>query len=121
MNKASLKKINDSYVENFGFSMPEKSVLSFGFGLSKKVIENISASKKEPQWMRDFRLQSLEVFLKKEMPSWGPSLAEIDFNKIRYFIKDTDVEKKTWADVPDEIKETFDRLGVPQAEKEFLK
>lgn len=120
MNKASLKKLNDAYAENFGFAMPEKSVLSFDFGLSKKVIEDISISKKEPQWMQDFRLQSLEVFLKKEMPKWGPSLAEIDFSQIRYFIKDTDIEKKTWADVPDEIKETFDRLGVPQAEKEFL-
>lgn len=120
MRKPSLKKLNDSYAEKFGFSMPEKSVLSFDFGLSEKVIEDISSSKKEPKWMKDFRLQSLQVFRQKPMPTWGPSLAEINFEEIRYFIKDTDVEKKTWDDVPKEIKDTFDRLGVPQAEKEFL-
>lgn len=120
MKQASLKKLNDSYVDKFGFSMPEKSVLSFNFGLSEKVIADISLSKKEPEWMKDFRLQSLQVFRQKPMPTWGPSLAEIDFEQIRYFIKDTDVEKKTWAEVPKEIKDTFDRLGVPQAEREFL-
>ncbi|HPS40672.1 MAG TPA: Fe-S cluster assembly protein SufB, partial [Candidatus Woesebacteria bacterium] len=120
MKQVSLKKLNDAYQDRFGFVMPEKSVVSFDFGLSPEVIENISKSKQEPTWMRDFRLQSLQIFYQKKMPTWGPSLAEIDFAKIRYFIKDTDVEKKTWDDVPKEIKDTFDRLGVPQAEKEFL-
>jgi Fe-S cluster assembly protein SufB len=120
MKQVGLKKLNDAYADKFGFSMPEKSVLSFDFGLSEKVIENISNSKKEPKWMKDFRLQSLKVFYQKKMPNWGPSLAEIDFDQIRYFIKDTDIENKTWDDVPKEIKDTFDRLGVPQAEKEFL-
>ena len=120
MKRVNLKKLNDTYEKRFGFSMPEKSVLSFDFGISKKVIDKISASKNEPVWMKEFRQKSLQVFKKMKMPNWGPSLAEIDFTQIRYFVKDTDVEKKTWADVPDEIKETFDRLGVPQAEKEFL-
>lgn len=120
MRQASLKKLNDAYKTRFGFVMPEKSLVSFDFGLSPEVIENISKNKKEPTWMRAFRLQSLQVFYQQKMPMWGPSLAEIDFAKIRYFIKDTDVEKKTWALVPKEIKDTFDRLGVPQAEKEFL-
>lgn len=120
MKSANLKKLNDAYGKKFGFAMPEKSVLSFDFGLSKQVIADISDSKNEPKWMRDFRQASLEVFSGMKMPSWGPSLAEIDFSAIRYFIKDTDVEKRTWDEVPSEIKETFDRLGVPQAEREFL-
>lgn len=120
MKQAVLKKLNDSYQKRFGFAMPEKPVLSFDYGLSAEVITDISKSKNEPTWMKDFRLKSLEIFKKKKMPNWGPSLAEIDFAKIRYFIKDTDVEKKIWSDVPNEIKETFDRLGVPQAEREFL-
>lgn len=120
MRQPSLKKLNDAYADKFGFSMPEKSVLSFDFGLSEKVIEDISNSKKEPKWMKDFRLDSLQIFRQKPMPTWGPSLEEIDFEQIRYFIKDTDVEKKTWDEVPKEIKDTFDRLGVPQAEREFL-
>ncbi len=120
MKRANLKKLNDAYTNKFGFAMPENSVLSFDFGLSTKIIADISASKNEPTWMREFRQKSLQIFKKMKMPNWGPSLAKIDFEKIRYFIKDTDVEKKTWAEVPDEIKETFDRLGVPQAEKEFL-
>lgn len=115
-----LKQLTDSYEEKFGFAMPEKSVLSFDFGLSAEVIADISKSKKEPVWMREFRQKSLQIFTKLSMPSWGPDLSEIDFAKIRYFIKDTDTEKKTWADVPMEIKNTFDRLGVPQAERDFL-
>ncbi len=120
MKQASLKKLNDSYEEKFGFAMPEKSVLSFDFGLSPQIISQISDSKNEPTWMREFRLRSLEVFQSKPMPPWGPDLSEIDFEQIRYFIKDTDIESKSWDDVPAEIKETFDRLGVPQAEREFL-
>lgn len=120
MKRANLKKLNDAYTDKFGFSMPEKSVLSFDFGLSQKIIADISVSKNEPVWMREFRQKSLQVFRKMKLPNWGPSLAEIDFEQIRYFIKDTDVEKKTWDEVPKEIKDTFDRLGVPQAEREFL-
>jgi len=120
MKQANLKKLNDAYANKFGFAMPENSVLSFDFGLSKEIIENISSSKNEPMWMREFRQKSLQIFKKMKMPNWGPNLAEIDFEKIRYFIKDTDVEKKSWQEVPKEIKDTFDRLGVPQAERDFL-
>ncbi len=120
MKQANLKKLNDAYAKRFGFAMPERAVVSFDFGISKKIVDEISAHKHEPSWMKDFRQQSLQIFQKMKMPSWGPSLAEIDFAQIRYFIKDTDIEKKKWADVPDEIKTTFDRLGVPEAEKKFL-
>ncbi len=120
MKKSNLKKLNDAYADRFGFSMPEKSLINFGFGLSEKVIAAISDAKQEPTWMKEFRLQSLQTFYQKKMPNWGPSLEEIDFDKIRYFIKDTDIEKRTWNDVPKEIKDTFDRLGVPQAERDFL-
>jgi Fe-S cluster assembly protein SufB len=120
MKQVTLKKLNDAYAKRFGFAMPERAVVSFDFGISQTIVNQISKHKHEPTWMRNFRQQSLQTFEKMKMPSWGPSLAEIDFAKIRYFIKNTDVEKKKWVDVPDEIKTTFDRLGVPQAEKEFL-
>jgi len=120
MKKVALKQLNDAYQERFGFAMPENSLLSLDFGLSAEVIEQISSSKKEPSWMKEYRLSSLATFLKIKMPSWGPSLEEIDFAQIRYFIKDTDIEKRSWDEVPDEIKQTFDRLGVPQAERDFL-
>lgn len=120
MSQASIKKLNDAYADKFGFAMPEKSVLSLDFGLSAEVVEQISANKNEPSWMRDFRLRSLQTFTKMPLPKWGPSLAEIDFEQIRYYIKDTEVEQRSWDEVPSEIKETFDRLGVPQAERDFL-
>lgn len=120
MKQVNLKKINDAYAERFGFAMPERAVISFDFGLSKKIVDEISEHKYEPAWMKNFRQQSLQIFQKMKLPNWGPSLAEIDFAQIRYFITNTDAEKKKWSDVPDEIKETFDRLGVPEAEKKFL-
>ncbi len=120
MAKATIKQLNDAYASKFGFAMPEKSVVSFDFGLSSEIIAAISDHKQEPEWMRTFRQRSLQTFVKMPLPKWGPSLAEIDFEQIRYYIKDTEVEQRSWDEVPTEIKQTFDRLGVPQAEREFL-
>ena len=75
--------------------------------------------KNEPAWMRDFRLKSLEIFNSKPMPSWGGDI-DIDFQDIFYYLKPADHQGKTWDDVPEEIKKTFDRLGIPEAEKKFL-
>ena len=75
--------------------------------------------KNEPDWMRDFRLQSLEIFESKPMPNWGGDIG-IDFQDIYYYLKPTDHQGKTWDDVPEEIKKTFDKLGIPEAEKKFL-
>jgi Fe-S cluster assembly protein SufB len=89
-------------------------------GLSKEVITEISKLKNEPQWMLDFRLRSYEVFMKKPMPNWGADLSTIDFNNIYYYAKASEKTEKSWDDVPAEVKRTFDKLGIPEAEKKFL-
>lgn len=89
-------------------------------GLDREVVEQISYMKGEPKWMLEFRLKALEHFLKRPMPNWGPSLKDLDLNDIYYYVKPTEKQEKSWDDVPDDIKRTFDRLGVPEAERKFL-
>jgi Fe-S cluster assembly protein SufB len=89
-------------------------------GLSKEVIQEISKLKNEPQWMLDFRLRAYDVFMKKPMPNWGADLSSIDFNNIYYYAKASEKTEKSWDDVPPEVKRTFDKLGIPEAEKKFL-
>ena len=89
-------------------------------GLSREVVEEISRMKDEPQWMLDFRLRSYDIFMKKPMPNWGGSLGQIDFNNIYYYAKASEKTEKDWDNVPAEVKATFDKLGIPEAEKKFL-
>jgi len=89
-------------------------------GLSKDTVTAISKMKDEPQWMLDFRLRSYEIFMKKPMPAWGGDLSKIDFQNIYYYAKATEKAEKNWDDVPAEVKNTFDKLGIPEAEKKFL-
>jgi Fe-S cluster assembly protein SufB len=89
-------------------------------GLSRAVVENISRMKGEPQWMLDFRLKALDHFMKRPMPNWGPDLKELNFDEIYFYVKPTEKSEKSWDDVPDDIKRTFDKLGVPEAERKFL-
>src|SRR5512135_2388346 len=89
-------------------------------GLNREVVENISRMKDEPQWMLEFRLKALDHFLKRPMPNWGPSLKDLNFDEIYFYVKPTEKSEKSWDDVPDDIKRTFDRLGVPEAERKFL-
>ena len=89
-------------------------------GLSKETVIEISKMKKEPQWMLDFRLRSYEIFMQKPMPTWGGDLSTIDFQNIYYYAKASDKTEKNWDDVPDNVKKTFDKLGIPEAEKKFL-
>lgn len=89
-------------------------------GLSRGVVEEISRIKDEPDWMREFRLQAYEVFRKKPLPMWGADLTSIDFDTITYYARPTDRAARSWDDVPEEIKKTFDRLGIPEAERKFL-
>src|SRR5579885_71694 len=105
-----------------GFHDPENYVFKSEKGLTRGIVERISAMKDEPQWMRDFRLRALEIFQSKPMPAWGDTalLSEIDFANIHYFVKSTDKTERSWDDVPDDIKDTFDKLGIPQAERKFL-
>ena len=89
-------------------------------GLSKDVVVSISKLKDEPQWMLDFRLRSYDIFMKKPMPTWGGDLSKINFQNIFYYAKASDKTEKSWDDVPENIKNTFDKLGIPEAEKKFL-
>ena len=89
-------------------------------GLSREVVESISDIKKEPQWMREFRLKALEIFYKKKTPTWGGDLSKINYDNIYYYTKPSDKSKKDWKELPEDIKKTFDRLGIPEAEKKFL-
>ncbi|WP_067931912.1 Fe-S cluster assembly protein SufB [Alicyclobacillus kakegawensis] len=104
----------------YGFRDRDVSVVKFQKGLNRKVVEEISMMKNEPGWMTDFRLRSLEIFQSKPMPTWGGDLSELDFDDITYYVKPTERQGKTWDEVPDEIKQTFDRLGIPEAEQKFL-
>src|SRR5215467_8991945 len=103
-----------------GFHMAENYAFKSERGLSRKVVEQISEMKGEPDWMRKFRLKSLDLFEKRPMPTWGADLSGIDFDNIFYYIKPLQEQGKTWEDIPSEIKDTFDRLGIPQAERKFL-
>jgi Fe-S cluster assembly protein SufB len=89
-------------------------------GLNREVVENISRMKGEPQWMLEFRLKALEHFQQRPMPNWGPSLKDLNFDEIYFYVKPTEKSEKSWDDVPDDIKRTFDKLGVPEAERKFL-
>ncbi len=90
-------------------------------GLSHKVIEEISRIKKEPKWMREFRLRSLDLFFEMPTPPWVDHQArDLDFQQIKYYTRYTDKEEKSWDDIPDDIKNTFDKLGIPEAERKFL-
>ncbi|HVP20696.1 MAG TPA: Fe-S cluster assembly protein SufB [Anaerolineaceae bacterium] len=104
----------------YGFSDPENFVFRSHKGLDREVVQNISHMKGEPQWMLDFRLKALEHFQKRPVPTWGADLSKLDMDDIYYYIKPSTGEGKSWEDVPDTIKKTFDRLGVPEAERKFL-
>jgi Fe-S cluster assembly protein SufB len=104
----------------YGFRDPENYVFKSQRGLSKEVVEAISAHKNEPDWMRKFRVKSLEYFLARPLPTWGGNVAEIDFDNIYYYIKPTEKQAKSWEDLPPDIKQTWDRLGIPEAERKFL-
>ena len=116
----SLLGSKKGYKEAFGFKMQDTSVYKTKKGLSATVVRQISKAKNEPDWMLEFRLRALEIFNQMAVPKWGADLSGIDYDAITYYLKPTESEKKSWDDVPQEIKETYERLGVPQAEREFL-
>jgi Fe-S cluster assembly protein SufB len=115
----------ESLVEDYrhGFHDSEDSyAFKSAKGLTREIVERISSMKSEPAWMLAFRLKAYETFRAKPMPDWGDTalLNEIDFDDIRYFVKASEGTEKSWDDVPDDIKRTFDRLGIPEAERKFL-
>ncbi len=104
----------------YGFNYPDTSVYKTRKGLDEEVIREISSHKKEPEWMLNFRLRALEAFRRKEMPNWGADLSALDFEDLYYYAKPASEQKKSWDDLPEEIRKTYDRLGIPEAEKKYL-
>jgi Fe-S cluster assembly protein SufB len=104
----------------YGFRDKDVSVFRSAKGLTREIVIQISEMKNEPGWMTDFRLKSLDLFNSMPMPRWGGNLDELDFNDITYYVKPSEKQGKTWEEVPQEIKNTFDRLGIPEAEQKFL-
>ena len=104
----------------YGFHDNNKNIETFDKGLSYDVVNRISEIKSEPEWMRERRLEALKIFNQKKMPEWGGDMSGIDFNNIIYYVKPSDKQEKNWDDVPDEIRNTYDKLGIPEAEKKYL-
>lgn len=104
----------------YGFHVESKASFKTRKGLSANIVREISRQKNEPEWMLKFRLEALDIFYAKKMPEWGGDLSTIDFENIYYYLKPAGKSSREWKDVPEEIKNTFDRLGVPQAERAFL-
>ncbi|MBI4415210.1 MAG: Fe-S cluster assembly protein SufB [Candidatus Kerfeldbacteria bacterium] len=106
--------------EKYGFQQPERYVFAAQKGLSEQTVQEISALKSEPAWMLEFRLHALKLFKKKPLPRWGGDLSTLDFDAIRYFIRPTEKQGRNWDEVPKEIKNTFERIGILEAEQKYL-
>jgi Fe-S cluster assembly protein SufB len=117
----ALKEIGSDYAERFGFHDPETGyAYKAPKGLSEQVVRDISEYKSEPDWMRQFRLKALDHFMQRPTPTWGGNLAQIDWDDIHYFVRASERSSRSWDEVPEDIKKTFDRLGIPEAERKFL-
>ncbi|MDQ2739722.1 MAG: Fe-S cluster assembly protein SufB, partial [Actinomycetota bacterium] len=104
----------------FGWSDSDAAGASARRGINEDVVRDISAKKSEPEWMTDFRVKALKLFERQPMPSWGADLSGIHFDTIKYFVRSGEKQAATWDDLPDDIKNTYDRLGIPEAEKQRL-
>ncbi len=104
----------------YGWHDSDAAGISAQRGLSEQVVRRISALKNEPEWMLELRLKALKLYRRKPMPTWGADLSGIDFDNIKYFVRSTEKQAQTWDDLPDDIKRTYDRLGIPEAEKARL-
>ncbi len=113
-----IKKIVGDY--KYGFKTKTKSVYTTGKGINEEVVRLISERKKEPEWMLNIRLKAYEHFIKTPNPDFGPDLSDIDYDEYTYYIKSTEKSENKWEDVPEEIKDTFEKLGIPEAEQKFL-
>ena len=119
-NEPQAQFLNELGDYRYGFSDKDVSVFETRRGLDRRVVEQISSMKGEPRWMLDFRLKALEHFEKRPMPNWGADISGLDFDNIYYYVKPTEAEGKSWDEVPETIKNTFDKLGIPEAERKFL-
>jgi len=116
--KQAIQDIIGDY--KYGFKTETKSVIDTGKGLTEAIVREISSIKDEPSWMLDFRLKSYQHFINTPIQRWGPSLDQVNFEDITYYIKPSERSERSWDEVPKEIKETFDKLGIPEAEQKFL-
>ena len=115
--KTYVKDIDES-IYDFRFAEDEEDIL--GRGIGADLIDEISREKNDPEWMRNFRQKSLELFHKQRMPQWGPSIEGLDMDRIVTYIRPKAKMRNKWEDVPEDVKKTFERLGIPQAERESL-
>lgn len=114
------RQLDLSYEYKYGFRDAENYAFKSKRGLSKEIVAQISEMKGEPAWMRDLRLRAFEIFMSKPMPTWGADLSGVDFQDIFYYVRASEKPGQTWDEVPTDIKNTFDRLGIPEAERKFL-
>ncbi|MDR3127731.1 MAG: Fe-S cluster assembly protein SufB [Bifidobacteriaceae bacterium] len=126
-NKKTNKKVltDDQIIEQFeGYSYGWHSSKDIGSnaktGVNQNIVKQISQAKKEPQWMLDIRLEALQIFFQKPMPKWGANLTKFDYNKFKYFVRAIDKPVKSWQDLPEDILQTYDKLGLPESEKQAL-
>jgi Fe-S cluster assembly protein SufB len=115
-----LRALRSDYAERYGFHDTRVNVFETERGLTERVVREISAQKNEPEWMLEKRLEGLRHFHKRPMPNWGADLSDIDFDGITYYVKPSERSETTWDEVPEDIKNTFDRLGIPEAERKSL-
>ncbi|AXF56165.1 Fe-S cluster assembly protein SufB [Salicibibacter kimchii] len=114
------KKMPELEEYQYGFHDKDVSVFRSERGLTEDIVREISEMKEEPEWMLEYRLKALEIFYKKPMPQWGGDLSELNFDDITYYVKPSERTEKSWDEVPEEIKNTFDKLGIPEAEQKYL-
>jgi len=117
-DKEEARELKEDY--KYGFHDDHVNVEKFNKGLNAETVRRISEIKDEPQWMTDIRLNALEIFNSKPMPTWGGDMSGIDFNDIIYYVRPQDKQESDWDDVPEEIRNTYDKLGIPEAEKKYL-
>jgi Fe-S cluster assembly protein SufB len=112
--------LEDLSRSKYGFRDPDNYVFKSKKGLNREVVEQISGMKGEPQWMLDFRLKAYEKYIPRPIPTWGADISRLNLDELYYYVRPTEAEGRSWDDVPDAIKKTFDRLGIPEAERKFL-
>lgn len=115
-----VKNVPEFSEYKYGFHDKDVSIFRTDKGLDEQIVREISEMKNEPKWMLDYRLKALEHFYKRPMPQWGGDLSELDFDDLTYYVKPTEKSERSWDEVPEEIKRTFDRLGIPEAEQKYL-
>ena len=120
MSKTNVDKYLDNETRNIYNTKSNNEVLDIKYGLTEDIIRQISKEKNEPDWVLNIRLKALKLFYELDDPDWGPDISYLDINKIATYVKSIDKEKRTWEEVPDEIKDVFDKLGIPESEKQAL-